>query len=312
MGKRSMFRSRSISLVIVLAAYAGVAVAQSVPSWTRTAPVSPEPFLPGIVSGPATEESMVSVAPDGQTLFWGASRLWFPVTRVAEVRTSMLSNGSWSPAQIAPFSSGFSDSDPFPLRDGSGIILSSMRPVDGLPRRDFDLWFVPRTENGFGRAANLGRAVNSDDDELYATVSADGTLYFGSDRTGLWRIYRAERGADGKYRQAEALPEPVNMPGIWSFNPYISSDGRTLLFTSLNRPSGFGKGDLWVARMTAENIFREPVNLGPTINTDEEEFHPTLSHDSQALIFIRRNTSKSDGNADAMWVAVDSISALGD
>ena len=272
-------------------------------SWTASAPERVEPFLPGIVSGPATEESMVNSTPDGRTLYWGASRLWFAVTRVAEIRTSTLGPDGWSPARTAPFSRGFSDSDPFPTRDGLGVFMSSMRPVDGSPRRDFDIWFVPRAGDAFGPARNLGSAVNSPDDELYATAANDGTLYFGSNRTGLWRIYRAHRQADGSYAQAEPLPEPVNLSGIWSFNPFISADGRLLIFTSLNRPGGYGKGDLWIARAGSDGRFGQPVNLGPTINTAEEEFHATLTPDERALIFVRRNTSRADGNAEAMWVA---------
>lgn len=288
------------------------ALAGSKPGWTSAAPARAEPFLPGIVSGSTTEESMVTVSPDGDTLFWGASRLWFPVTRVAEVRTSRYADGRWSAAVTAPFSRGFSDSDPFPARDGSGIFLSSMRPVDGPPRRDFDIWFVPKSGDSYGRATNLGRTINSDDDDLYPSVAADGTLYFASNRSGLWRIYRAAKGADGRYLAAQMLPEPVNLPGIWSFNPFISADGRTLVFTSLNRPGGFGKGDLWVARQGVAGVFETPVNLGPQVNTPEEDYHPTLTSDQRALLFIRRDTSSADGNAEAMWIATMAVPALRD
>jgi hypothetical protein len=288
----------------------GALVAAVAAPWTANAPTTAEPFLPTIVADMATEESMVSVSADGNRIYWGASRLWFPVTRVAEIRMTERKGGQWTPARTAPFSRGFSDTDPFPARDGSGVFISSMRPVDGPPRRDFDIWFVPSTAEGFGRAVNLGRAINSDGDDLYATATADGTLYFGSDRAGLWRIFRAKRQADGSYGSAEMLPEPVNIPGVWSFNPFISADGRTLVFTSLNRPGGFGKGDLWVSRADAQGNFSTPVNLGPTINTAEEEFHPTLTPDGRALMFIHRNTARVDGNAQAMWVATATIPAL--
>jgi hypothetical protein len=298
-----------IAHMLLLLALPALAVAGL--AWTSDAPPRPQPFLPGIVSGASTEESMVNAAPDGHSLFWGASRLWFPVTRVSEIRTAQWGPDGWSAARTAPFSRGFSDADPFPVRDGSGVLISSMRPVDGVPRRDFDIWLVPRTAEGrYQPARNLGPGVNSDDDELYATTAIDGTIYFGSNRTGLWQIYRARRSADGSYAGAEPLPEPVNLPGIWSFNPFVSADGRTLVFTSINRPGGFGKGDLWVAQADATGRFATPKNLGPAINTAEEEFHPTITPDGRALMFIQRNTSRPDGNAEAMWVATTAIAAL--
>jgi hypothetical protein len=278
--------------------------------WTGAAPTAAQPFLPGIVAGPATEESMVSTSPDGQMLLWGASRLWFPVTRVSEIRISERNDGAWTPAVTAPFSRGFSDADPFPARDGSGVFLSSFRPVDGPPRKDFDLWFVPRTADGYGRAVNLGKAVNSPADELYASAARDGTLYFGSDRSGIWQIYRAQRKSDGSYSAAEALPEPVNLPGLWSFNPFISADGRTLLFTALNRPGGAGKGDIWVTRLDKDGTFGAPVNLGPAVNTAEEDYHATVTGDASALMFVRRDTSSPSGNAEAMWIKLAAVPAL--
>lgn len=293
-----------------LCAASTLALAVSGWDWTAAAPAVAEPFLPGIVAGAATEESMVSTTPDGGTLMWGASRLWFPITRVSEIRMSVRANGAWSPATTAPFSRGFSDTDPFPARDGSGVFLSSFRPVDGPPRSDFDLWFVPKNGEGYGRAVNLGKAVNSPADELYATAASDGTLYFGSDRSGVWHIYRARRNADGSYAAAEALPDPVNLPGLWSFNPFISPDGRTLIFTALNRPGGAGKGDIWVTRSDAAGAFTAPVNLGPAVNTAQEDYHATVSGDGRALMFVRRDTASANGNAEAMWISLSAVPAL--
>jgi hypothetical protein len=305
----TIFRA-ALTGIGLCAAATTIALAAPGWDWTAAAPETAQPLLPGIVAGPATEESMVNTTSDGTMLMWGASRLWFPVTRVSEVRMSERRDGKWTPAATAPFSRGYSDADPFPARDGSGVFLSSFRPVDGPPRSDFDLWFVPRTTDGYGRAVNLGKAVNSPADELYATTASDGTLYFGSDRSGVWHIYRSRRNADGTYSAAEALAEPVNLPGLWSFNPFISPDGRTLIFTSLNRPGGAGKGDIWVARADKDGQFGTPVNLGPAVNTAEEDYHATVTGDGRALMFVRRDTSSANGNAEAMWIKLAAVPAL--
>jgi Tol biopolymer transport system component len=184
--------------------------------------------------------------------------------------------------------------------DGKQIFFVSVRPV-GRPRKDFDIYVVDRTAAGYGPARNLGGAVNSPEDELYPSMARDGTLYFASDRSGTWKTYRARRAADGTYPTAELLPATINAEGSWNFNPFISEDGRTLIFTSQRR-GGAGKGDIWAAAMDASGEFGPARNLGPGINSGEDEFHATLSPDKSALFFVRRGGG-TGANADLYWIS---------
>jgi hypothetical protein len=274
----------------------------SADNWTASAPMTAQRFEPETVARADTEESMLTISPDMSEIYWGVSRFWFPMTRVSEIWTARRQGNGWGKAKRAPFSIGFSDGDPFVSYDGTQLFFASIRPV-GPPRKDFDLYVVDRMADGKATPRNLGPAVNSPVDELYPSVAADGTIYFASERSGEFKIYRSKRSADGSYGAAEALPAPVNQAGLWSFNPFISKDGRTLLFTALNREGGSGKGDIWIATRGTAGEFGTVRNLGPRVNTAEEEFHPTLSPDGRALFFIRRNTSSAAGNADVYWIS---------
>lgn len=289
----------SLAAVAAIGATTRLAAADN---WTASAPATANRFEPDLVAREDTEESMLSVSPDGSEIFWGVSRLWFPMTRVSEIWSAKREGGRWGAAARVPFSVGFSDGDPFLSYDGRQLFFISMRP-----RKDFDLYVINRGAGACARPRNLGAAVNSPHDELYPSMAADGTLYFASERSGEWRIYRSKRAADGSHGAAELLPGPVNRTGVWSFNPFITSDGRTLLFTSLGAKGGAGKGDIWVSRMEASGEFGTPRNLGPSVNSAEEEFHPTLSPDKRALFFIRRNTSGANGNADIYWMRTDGL-----
>jgi Tol biopolymer transport system component len=242
---------------------------------------------------------MITLSPDASEIFWGVSREWFPMSRVSEIWTARRSGAAWKGAR-AEFSTGYSDGDPFLSHDGKQIFFVSVRPV-GRPRKDFDIYVVDRTATGYSKARNLGGGVNSPEDELYPSMSGDGTLYFASDRSGTWKTYRARRAPDGTYPDAEPLPPTINAEGSWNFNPFISEDGRTLIFTS-QRKGGAGKGDIWAAKMGASGEFEAARNLGPRINTTEDEFHATLSPDKRALFFVRR-TSTPDANANLYWVS---------
>lgn len=289
--------------VIAIVSSAVSAHAAAGPNWTAFAPASAAKFQPGTVARADTEESMMTVSPDGSEIFWGVSREWFPLSRVSEIWTARRNGQGWTSGR-AGFSTGYSDGDPFVSHDGKQIFFVSVRPV-GPPRKDFDIYVVDRIGNGYSKARNLGGAVNSPDDELYPSMAGDGTLYFASDRSGTWKTYRAKRSPDGTYPTAELLPAAINAEGSWNFNPFISNDGKTLIFTS-QRKGGAGKGDIWAAKIGASGDFEMARNLGPEINTSDDEFHATLSPDNQALFFVRR-TARPDANADLHWISTKSV-----
>jgi Tol biopolymer transport system component len=289
----------SLCVALAVAASALSAKTAKAPSWTTLAPKDATRFQPLIVARADTEESMLTLSPDGSEIFWGVSREWFPMSRVSEIWTARRNDTAWK-ASRASFSTGYSDGDPFLTHDGKQVIFVSVRPV-GRPRKDFDIYIVDRTGGGFTAAKNLGGAVNSAEDELYPSMAGDGTLYFASDRSGTWKTYRAPRDANGDYPNAELLPAAVNAEGSWNFNPFISKDGKTLIFTS-QRKGGSGKGDIWVAKKGPSGEFEEVRQLGPKVNTLEDEFHATLSPDKRALFFVRRGGGPH-ANADLYWIS---------
>lgn len=300
------------ALVLLVAAAPAAAPPPSSPpspDWWLDAPSTPERFGVGVVSTDA-EESALNLTPDGQRIYFARSRVWFPASRIAAIFQADRTSNGWSEAVPAAFSRGFSDVDPFVLRDGSAIVFSSMRPADGRPRKDFDLWVVRVHGGGFSAAVNLGPQINSDADDLYPSVTRDGTLYFGSERAGGlggWDIYMARRGADGTYLPAENLGAPVNS-GVWEFNPAIAPDGSFLIFTSFNRPGGRGAGDLWISHRGTGGRFGAPRLLGGGINTEAEDYHPTLSPDGKTLFFLRRDAARGQA-ADFFWVSLAAVLA---
>ena len=103
----------------------------------------------------------------------------------------------------------------------------------------------------------------------------------------------AERSGDGfAPRQplgAGVNTQPVAGGGLqdaWEFNPEISADGRTLVFASL-RPGGHGLGDLYVSNLEGGE-WTPARNLGSAVNSEYDEYHPTLSRDRRELFFVRR------------------------
>lgn len=250
-------------------------------------------FAPGVISSSDKWEYRLSFTPDGKTAYFTrANDNWF-VTDTSQVMVSHRTGRGWSPPTVTSFSGVHKDIDPVITPDGATLFFASIRPVDGQQRTDSDIWMVQRTaDGGWGEPRNVGAGVNSPSDELYPSVTADGTLYFSSSRPGGLGdhdIYRARPRPDGGYEPAENLGAAVNTPGL-DFNPEILGNGRILLYAALGRADQTGGpaggSDLY-ASVLVDGAWTQPRNLGPKVNTTAWEYHPTLSPLRDRLYFVR-------------------------
>jgi hypothetical protein len=156
----------------------------------------------------------------------------------------------------------------------------------------------------FGTPLNLGPTVNSSYNEWGPCLSADGLeLYFGSGRFGgsgaedLWVTTRST--TDDDWSTPVNLGSTINSSSPEGM-PSISSDGLELYFSS-GRPGGYGDGDIWVTtRATKEDLWEEPVNLGPTVNSSSLEIGSRISADGLSLYF-NSDRPGSSGEWD-LWV----------
>lgn len=85
------------------------------------------------------------------------------------------------------------------------------------------------------------------------------------------------------------LPEPINIEGYINIMPYINPTGDTMFFCS-NRPGSYGGIDIWLS-VKQNNNWCEPINLGDSINTENNEYKPFLSSTLGLLFFERSDVS---------------------
>src|SRR5262249_35000034 len=146
---------------------------------------------------------------------------------------SSFRNGRWTDPEVAPFSGKYWDFDPVFSPDGSKMVFSSDRPVTGHPKKDqdFDIWTIEKTARGWSEPRHLDASINSDQDETFASIAANGALYFISGREGgrdRFAIYRSGL-VNGKYLSAEKLKGPVNDRENWSLEVVVAPDESFLL-----------------------------------------------------------------------------------
>ena len=163
-----------------------------------------------------------------------------------------------------------------------------------------DLYWTELGSNGTWKdAKNFGRPLNSGQHDASGALSKRNIIYFtrwnDEDRSEQ-SIYLA-RMVNLKFYDAFKLPTSVNVPGYRSINPFISSDGKTLFFSS-DRPGGEGGMDLWqIGLDETGNVQGEAVNLGRPINSELDEVSPFF-HEVSSVLFFSSNGHNSTGGLD--------------
>lgn len=223
-------------------------------------------FAPGLVSSSAREYG-VAVTEDWSEIYF--TRLSGEQSVIMKARRSGV---TWSSPAPASFSGQHNDSHPWLAPDGQRLYFVSRRPSPGA-RQALNLWLVERAAEVWTEPRSLGSPVA--DQTVHApSVSESGTIY----ATGLIRL----RLVGGQHLPAESLTPDIN-----GSHPAVASDEAFLVF-SARRGDGFGSSDLYVVFRQPDGSWTDPVNLGPSVNTDSAESSPTLSSDGRFLFFSRQ------------------------
>ncbi|WNJ16212.1 OmpA family protein [Pontibacter sp. G13] len=187
-------------------------------------------------------------------------------------------------------------------RDTSGMDRSQV--VDPYFRQNEDLYVaeIDFVSGGWMAAHRLSDTINTEFNEGSACLSPDAkTLYFTRCREGRGfgncDIYQAsyDPGTRG-WINVHNLGGDINSDA-WDSQPNISADGRTLFFAS-NRENGFGGVDLYYATMDDNGIWSSAKNLGPMINTPNNEVTPFFHRINQTLYFGSSGHLKNFGGYD--------------
>jgi len=113
-----------------------------------------------------------------------------------------------------------------------------------------------------------------------ATGNNEVNLFFTRFRNGTW---------------LEPRPLSISDPESWDSTPALSPDGNTLYFSS-TRPGGYGGADLYSAKLNRRGRWVDVRNLGPEINTPNNEMFPFES--SEGSIYFSSDGHPGFGKLD--------------
>ncbi|MCH8332048.1 MAG: PD40 domain-containing protein, partial [Bacteroidetes bacterium] len=161
--------------------------------------------------------------------------------------------GKWNdPVPLMLFPDSIEEGHPTLSEDGMRLIFTAEAP-DGYGGHD--LYVVTKTSDGWGTPVNLGDEVNTEKDEYFPFLHADGDLYFASNGhpgMGGFDLFWASSPSGDSWKGVKNMLPPINSGsddfgimfneyGVLNQSGFYESSG----FFSSNRPGGRGSDDIY-------------------------------------------------------------------
>lgn len=220
-------------------------------------------------------------------------------------------------SNLSKINSEYSDIAPAFYKEG--ILFCSSREINiiqkkegssGLPFYDFyfskenskSRWNVPVV---FSSELNTGdhegpATFNSSFTEIYFTRCEDRQKFSSNNTTNHLKLYKSTKKSLGW-----SAPESFmfNDSSCSFAHPSISKNGKIFFFAS-DKPGGYGGSDLYVSFQLDSVLWSIPVNLGPSINTVQNELYPFFLEE-EGLLYFASNGHAGMGGFDIYLAELD-------
>jgi tetratricopeptide (TPR) repeat protein len=190
--------------------------------------------------------------------------------------------------------------------DGKTLIFTSRRPdtkggmidVEGDYKYFEDIYIstLDVKTNTWNEAEPARGSLNSEGHDACLNIAPSGKeifVYRNNEDTRSGDIFVSKLSANGKWGAPKTMGPMINS-SYFESSASLSPDGSTLYFVS-ERKGGVGNGDIYVAKKINKTEWGEPVNIGPTINTVEDEVSCFIHPDGKTLFFSSRGHRSMGG-----------------
>lgn len=203
--------------------------------------------LDATVNAPGRNNSAISLSNDGQKLLLFRD----DIKGNGDIYESVLKGTTWSEAVKLPepVNSDYHESSASYSHDGNTIYFVSDRKGGNGGR---DIWSSTRDSKGvWGPAVNIGKTINTSDDEEGVFMHPDGeTLYFSSKAHNSSGGYDVNKSIlkNGQWSAPTSLGKPVNSIRHDVFF-VLKANGREGFYAS-DAPGGQGEEDIYIVTFT--------------------------------------------------------------
>lgn len=185
--------------------------------------------------------------------------------------------------------SEYNEFNPIENKDGS-LLFTSMRN-SGTQKSQKFLAKIYESDSS-GKNVKIYPITASSEDKHLANACFDEdfkTLYFAQcENFGKLRCELFEsKLINEKWTDATLLSDKVNKVPYTATQPNIGKDamGNKVLYFISDRINGYGKTDIWQAKLNVDGSIGDVSNVGDAINTPDEEYSPFWDGTSNKLYF---------------------------
>jgi hypothetical protein len=154
-----------------------------------------------------------------------------------------------------------------------------------------DIYVAQKTAEGWSTPGPISDDINTQTHDACVAVSPSGNeliIYRTDERQTGGDFYLCQY--DGtKWSAPQKMGPEINSEYLEA-SACFSSDGNEIIFSS-NRPGGFGGKDLYRIRKFMNGKYSLPYNLGPEINTGEDEDAPYIDKDNTLFFSSKGHNS---------------------
>ncbi len=234
-------------------------------------------------------------------------------------------NGVWQKPEFASFTNSDHNADPFISPDGKKLFFWSNRAAgpNEKAKDNSDIWYVERIGDDWGTPIRLDSTINTNNWQIFPTVSLNGNLYFSCnypDSKGDFDIYKSEF-VNGNYTKPVNLGDSLNTQYLEQ-EPYIAQDESYIIFCSDRHAPKSNRWDLYISFKRNDGTWSKAINMGSSINSFSMDQTPQVTADGKYFFFsisrakvidytdknfnyqvlLNALNSSQNGNSDVYWV----------
>jgi outer membrane protein OmpA-like peptidoglycan-associated protein len=152
-----------------------------------------------------------------------------------------------------------------------------------------DIWIADSRYGHFDQVYHPGFPLNNALPNSVCSLSPEDQTYVITNH--FYRDGSLQKGFSFIHRKADRsfqFPEPIFIKDFYSNSPEVNftmSRDADVIILSLLRDHGIGDMDLFICFRLKENLWSEPINMGPVINSSSRDLTPFISHDKSKLFF---------------------------
>lgn len=258
------------------------------------------PALEVLVAYPKVRDFTMTAAGDEAYV-----TLQSPNEEISTIAVLRKKKGKWREPKKASFAGEFKDLEASLSPDGLTLYFVSNRPQskDETEAGDFDIWYVKRRtlKSEWSKPLNIDSPVNSDKDEFYPSVAANGNMYFTREPMGAKKtpdiMFSGWNGS--RYTSVVRLNDAINTDSH-EYNSYIAPDESFIIFGGYRRKDGLGSGDMYISFRLEDGAWSKAKNMGKCFNSNQMDFCPFVDWKTKTLYFTSRRSAVSGTSFDSL------------